>query len=131
MLCVSSAKRQKKRPNDALQNIGIRWLQSFLWAEVAHFGPLDGPLSMDLEVPFFRPKLGRTSVKFLLSFNCVKFHLNPFSRFWLADLFPKILVTNRKKNNNANNSMKLWKASIHFCSAHLSHSKQCLRTKSL
>ena len=28
MLGVSSTKRQKKRPNDFLQNIGMRWLQS-------------------------------------------------------------------------------------------------------
>ena len=26
--------------------------QSFWGPEAAHFGPLDGPLSMDLEVPF-------------------------------------------------------------------------------
>ena len=39
----------------------MRRLQSFWGSEVAHFGPLDGPLSMDLEVPFFRLKLGRTS----------------------------------------------------------------------
>ena len=59
----------------------MRRLQSFWGPEVAHIGPLDGPLSMDIEVSFFRLKLG----------NYVKFHLNPFSRFWLADLFPKIL----------------------------------------
>ena len=60
----------------------MRWLQSFWGPEVAHFGPLDGTLSTDLEVSFFRLKL---------YFNYVKFHLNPFSRFRLADLFPKML----------------------------------------
>ena len=54
----------------------MRRLQSFWGPEVAHFWPLDSPLSMDLEVPFFRLKLGRTST---------------FSRFWLADLFKKNL----------------------------------------
>ena len=60
----------------------MRRLQSFWGPEVAHFGPLDGPLSMDLEVPFFRLKLGKTSTLTMLS---------PFSQFWLADLFSKIL----------------------------------------
>ena len=64
----------------------MRRLQSFWEPEIAQFGPLDGPLSMDLEDQFFRLKLGTN-----LYFNYVKFHLNPFSRFWLADLFPKIL----------------------------------------
>ena len=43
------------------------WLQSFWGPEVAQFGPLDGPLSIDLEVPFFRLKLGKTSTLPLLS----------------------------------------------------------------
>ena len=37
----------------------MRRLQSFWAPEVAPFRPLDGPLSMELEVPFFRLKLGR------------------------------------------------------------------------
>ena len=45
----------------------MRRLQSFWGHEVAHFGPLDGFLSMDLEVPFFRLKLGRTSTLTMLS----------------------------------------------------------------
>ena len=65
----------------------MRWLQSFWGPEVAHFGPLYGPLSIDLEIPFFRLKLGVLP----LYFNNVKFHLNPFSRFRFPDLFPKIL----------------------------------------
>ena len=69
MLGVSSTKRYKKRPNDFLQNIGMRWLQSFWGPEVANIGPLDGPLSIDLEVPFFRLKLGRTSALTMLSFT--------------------------------------------------------------
>ena len=47
----------------------MRRLQSFWGPEVAHFGPLDGPLSMDLEVPFFRLKLGRISTLTMLSFT--------------------------------------------------------------
>ena len=53
----------------------MRRLESFWRSEVAHFGPLDGPLSMDLEVPVFRLKLGRTYTLNMLSFT----------------LFPKIL----------------------------------------
>ena len=34
---------------------------NFWGPEVVHFGPPDGPLRIDLEVPFFRLKLGRTS----------------------------------------------------------------------
>ena len=50
----------------------MRRLQSFWGPEVAHFGPLDGPLSMDLEVPFFRLKLGRTSTVTMLSFTLIR-----------------------------------------------------------
>ena len=59
----------------------MRCLRSFWEPEVAQFGPLGGPLSIDLEVPFLRLKLGRTSTLTMLS----------FSRFRLTDLFPKIL----------------------------------------
>ena len=46
------------------ENKAMQWL--FFWGlEVAYFGPLDGPLTMDLQTPF----------------NYVKYHLNPFSRF--------------------------------------------------
>ena len=61
----------------------MRWLQSFWVAKVAHFGSLDGPLSIDLEVPFFRLKL---------YFNYAKFHLNPFRRFRLADLLANLFI---------------------------------------
>ena len=47
----------------------MRRLQSFWEPEVAHFGPLDGPLSMDLEV-LFRLKLGRTTLT-MLSFTLI------------------------------------------------------------
>ena len=50
----------------------MRRLQSFWVPEVAHFGLLDGPLSMDLEVPFFRIKLGRTSTLTMLSFTYIR-----------------------------------------------------------
>ena len=59
------------------------WLQSFWGPEVAHFGPLGGALSIDLEVPF-RLKLGRASTLTMLS--------SRFRRFRIADLFPKILL---------------------------------------
>ena len=54
----------------------MRRLQSFWGPEVAHFGPLDGPLSMDLEVPFFRLKLGRTSTLTMLSFTFINFKIS-------------------------------------------------------
>ena len=47
-------------------------LQSFWGPEVAHFGPLDGPLSMDLQIPFFRLKLGRTSTLSIVSFTYIR-----------------------------------------------------------
>ena len=67
MFGVFSSKKTAKR--FFLQNIGMRWLQSFWGPEVANIGPLDGPLSIDLEVPFFRLKLGRTSALTMLSFT--------------------------------------------------------------
>ena len=42
----------------------------FLGTRGYHFGPLDGPLSIDLEVPFFRLKLGRTLT--MLSFTKIR-----------------------------------------------------------
>ena len=69
MLGVSNTKRYKKRPNDVLQNIAMRWLQSFWGPKVAPFGPIDGPLSIDLEIPFFRLMLGRASTLAMLSFT--------------------------------------------------------------
>ena len=53
MFGVSSTSRWFIRLSDFLQNIDMRWHQSFWGPEVAHFGPLDGALSIDLEVPFF------------------------------------------------------------------------------
>ena len=47
----------------------MRWLQSFWGPEVAHFGPLDSAISIDLEVPFFRLKLSITSTLTMLSFT--------------------------------------------------------------
>ena len=35
----------------------MRWLQSFWGPEVAYFGPLEDPLSMDQEIPFIKHKL--------------------------------------------------------------------------
>ena len=56
-------------PNEFLQNIGMRWLHSFWGPELAHFGPLDGLLSIDLKVPLSRLKLGRISTLTKLSFT--------------------------------------------------------------
>ena len=68
---AKNVRRLQHKTIDFLQNIGMKWLQSFWGPEVANFGPLDG-----LSVQTY--------------FNYVKFYLNLFSRFRLADLFPKI-----------------------------------------
>ena len=67
----------------------MRRLQSFCGHEVVHFGPLDGPLSMDLEVPFFRLKLARTSTLTILSFTQI-----PLAGSDLQIYFQKFCVTN-------------------------------------
>ena len=63
------AQNDRKTAKRFLQNIGLRWLQSFWGPEIAHFGPLDGPFSIKLEVPFLRLKLDRTSTLTMLCFT--------------------------------------------------------------
>ena len=62
---------------------------NFWGPEVAHFGLLDGPLSIDLEAPFFGLKLGRTSTLTTLSFTYI--HSADFD---LKIYFQKFCVTN-------------------------------------
>ena len=50
----------------------MRWLQSFRGPEVAHFGPLEDPLNMELENQFLKLKVSKTSTLTLLSFTSVR-----------------------------------------------------------
>ena len=67
----------------------MRRLQSFWKPEVAHFGPLDGPFSNDLEVPFFRLKLGISSTLTVLSFTSIRLADSDLQIY-----FQKFCVTN-------------------------------------
>ena len=66
----------------------MRCHQSFWGPEVGHFEPLDGPLNIDLEVPFFRFKLGRISTLTTLSFTWIQ------ADFDLQIYFQKFCFTN-------------------------------------
>ena len=58
----------------------MRWLQAFWGLEVVYFGPLEGPLSMDLQTPFLNlstvePLVQLCYVKFQLTLAAVNFNI--------------------------------------------------------
>ena len=61
----------------------------FWGPEVVHFGPLNDPLTKDLETPFIKLKLGRTSTLTILSVVQIR-----RADFDLQSYFQKFGVTN-------------------------------------